>query len=87
MFKCQKCGKSSLSYEKQNKVIIKQRNRIYWNVITLDFLTKQKKYLQFKEKDYKILEELKEKGVKVIKEYFSKGSEIVKEIVICDKCK
>jgi hypothetical protein len=78
--------KSSLG-EKQTKIIIKQRNRIYWNVITLDFLTKQKKYLQFKEKDLKILTELKEKGIKVIKEYFSKGSEIVKEIVICNKCK
>ena len=87
MFVCEKCKKLSLVGEKQNKVIIKRRNRIYWNVITLDFLTKQKKYLQFKEKDYKILEELKEKGIKVIKEYFSKGSEIVKEIVICDKCK
>jgi len=87
MFKCQKCGKNSLSYEKQNKVITEKRDRTYYNVIVLDLITKEKKFLQYANKDYKILAELKEKGYKVIKDYLSKGNEIRKEISVCTKCK
>jgi hypothetical protein len=91
MFKCQKCGKSSLPYEKQNKIVVEKRARIYYNVIILDLLNKTKKFLQFPEKNYKILEDLKlrskEENYKILKDYISKGSETIKEISICDKCK
>jgi len=91
MFICDKCGKSSLPYEKQNKIVVEKRDRIYYNVIILDIVNKTKKFLQFPEKNYKILEDLKlrskEENYKILKDYCSKGSEIRKEISVCTKCK
>lgn len=87
MFKCEKCGRTSLVGEKENKVVILTRERTYYNIIVLDFLTKNKKYYQYFVKDIKILEELKEKGSKILKDYFSKGKEIVKEEIRCNNCK
>ncbi len=87
MFICDKCKKMSEVGEKQTKVILEKRERTYYNVIILDFITKEKKFLQYANKDYKILTELKEKGFKVIKDYLSKGSEIKKEISVCTLCK
>ena len=87
MFICYKCKKMSEVGEKQNKVITEKRDRTYYNVIVLDLITKEKKFLQYANKDYKILAELKEKGYKVIKDYLSKGNEIRKEISVCTKCK
>jgi hypothetical protein len=90
MYKCDKCGLISSVGEKETKKIVETRNRIYWNIILLDLLTKEKKYLQYLQKDLSILEELNKRGVeenfKVIKDYITKGIEIKKEITVCNNC-
>jgi len=91
MFICEKCKKMSEVGEKQNKIVITKKDRIYYNIVILDLLTKQKKFLQFSEKNYKILEDLKLRSklenFKVLKDYVSKGNEIKKEISVCTLCK
>jgi len=88
MYKCEQCKNISKLEEKQNKKIITQRKRTYWNVVVLDFITKTKKFFQYREKDLQILDNLKnEKGYKILKEYITSGQEIVKEINVCNNCK
>lgn len=86
MYKCEQCNKVSLLGEKQETKIISRRNRNYFNIVTLDELTKKKKYYSLRDKDLNFIKELENNGLKILKTYWSRGNEIVKEIKICKNC-
>jgi hypothetical protein len=78
--------KEKCSFAKTEKKIIATRDRIYWNIVILDLITKRKKYFQYREKDLSILADLKNRAekehFKVLKDFVTKGKEIIKEEIV-----
>jgi len=85
-FLCDNCKQTSPPRTRMNKIIIKKRERAYYNIIIRHKLIKKERYMQFERKDQQILENLERQGWKVVNESFSKGIEIVKEKSICEDC-
>ena len=81
-FICEKCNKTILKGQKQHKIVIKKRPKIY-KYFLVKYRTSQMK------DSVKITEDenfSKLKGNKLLKSWTSKGWEIVQELRVCKEC-
>ena len=82
MFKCNKCNKISQPYEKQHKIVVEKRDKVYHYYVV--------KVRKGRGKTEQIITQTapdkRNPNRQVVKEFNSKGYETVKELKVCEEC-
>ena len=81
-FKCQKCNEPSQPYEKENKVVIEKKDRVYHYYVVKVRLQRGK----VKEVYTETKPDVRDRNKQILKEFTTRGWEIVKELKICGRC-
>jgi hypothetical protein len=82
MFKCEDCRNITNPCEKQHKVVVERRNRVY-HYYKVEYRSTQgkKRIIYTENKDFAT-----KKGNKILNQFKSKGWEIVLEKRVCEQC-